>query len=182
MGEDYKVEIIGDLPADESVSLYRQGEFVDLCRGPHVPSTGRLKAVEADRRRRRLLARRRAQRDAAAHLRHRVRRPSEALEEHLARIEEAKKRDHRRLGKELDLFTFDPVAPGSPVLPSQGRLRLQPAGRLRARALREVRLRRGHHAADPGRRAVAPLRPLRELQGEHVLLRSSRSASTRSSR
>ena len=75
---------------------------------------------EAHRRRRRLLARRRAQRDAAAHLRHGVRQPRSCCEEHLARIEEAKKRDHRRLGKELDLFTFDVVAPGSPFFHPKG--------------------------------------------------------------
>ena len=119
MGEDYKVEIIRDLPQDEDLSLYRQGDFVDLCRGPHVPSTGRIKAVKLtgvagaywrDDEHNEMLQRiyGTAFADKAA------------LEAHLARIEEAKKRDHRRLGQELDLFTFDPVAPGSPFFHPKG--------------------------------------------------------------
>ena len=72
MGEAYKAEIIGSIPAGEDVSLYREGAFEDLCRGPHVPSTGKLKALQADEGRRRLLARRLEERDAAAHLRHGV--------------------------------------------------------------------------------------------------------------
>jgi len=118
MGEAYKVEIIRGLDGPV-VSLYRQGEFVDLCRGPHVPSTGRLKAVKltgvagaywrGDERNEML---QRIYGTAFA--------SKEALAEHLALIEEAKKRDHRRLGKELDLFTFDPVAPGSPFFHPKG--------------------------------------------------------------
>ena len=71
-GENYKAEIIARIPAGEPISLYGQGDWVDLCRGPHVPSTGKLGALQAHEGRRRLLARRLAQRDAAAHLRHRV--------------------------------------------------------------------------------------------------------------
>ncbi len=119
MGESYKVEIIRDLPADEPLSLYRQGEFVDLCRGPHVPTTGRLKAVQLTH-------------VAGAYWRGNENNEMlqriygtafadrEALEAHLARLEEAKKRDHRRLGQDLDLFTFDPVAPGSPFFHPKG--------------------------------------------------------------
>ena len=70
MGEAYKAEIIARIPAGEDVSLYREGAFEDLCRGPHVPRTGKLQALQADEGRRRLLARRLEQRDAAAHLRH----------------------------------------------------------------------------------------------------------------
>lgn len=118
MGERYKVEIIESI-ADPVVSLYRQGEFVDLCRGPHVPSTGAHRAVKltgvagaywrGDERNEML---QRIYGTAFA--------SRELLEEHLARIEEAKKRDHRRLGKELDLFTFDAVAPGSPFFHPKG--------------------------------------------------------------
>ena len=118
MGEQYKVEIIASI-ADPVVSLYRQGEFVDLCRGPHVPSTGAHRAVKltgvagaywrGDERNEML---QRIYGTAFA--------SKQLLEEHLARIEEAKKRDHRRLGKELDLFTFDIVAPGSPFFHPKG--------------------------------------------------------------
>ena len=118
MGEHYKVEIIESLP-DELVSLYRQGEFVDLCRGPHVPSTGTHRAVKLigvagaywrGDERNEMLQRIYGTAFASPQL----------LTEHLARIEEAKKRDHRRLGKELDLFSFDVVAPGSPFFHPKG--------------------------------------------------------------
>jgi threonyl-tRNA synthetase len=118
MGEAYKVEIIEGIP-EERVSLYRQGDWVDLCRGPHVPSTGHLRAFKltgiagaywrGDERNEML---QRIYGTAFANRQH--------LEEHLARLEEAKRRDHRRLGKELDLFTFDPVAPGSPFFHPKG--------------------------------------------------------------
>jgi threonyl-tRNA synthetase len=118
MGEHYKVEIIEGI-ADEVVSLYRQGEFVDLCRGPHVPSTGAHRAVKligvagaywrGDERNEML---QRIYGTAFA--------SRQSLEEHLARLEEAKRRDHRRLGKELELFTFDVVAPGSPFFHPKG--------------------------------------------------------------
>jgi len=110
-GETYKVELIHDLPPDEVISFYRQGEFVDLCRGPHVASTGRLKHLK-------LLH------VAGAYWRGDETQPmlqriygtaferKQDLEQFLWRREEAKRRDHRRLGPELDLFHFDDVAPG----------------------------------------------------------------------
>ena len=72
MGEKYKAEIIASIPSNEPIGLYGQGEWFDLCRGPHVPSTGKLEGFQAHEGRRRLLARRLTQRDAPAHLRHRV--------------------------------------------------------------------------------------------------------------
>ncbi|MBI2461899.1 MAG: threonine--tRNA ligase [Candidatus Rokubacteria bacterium] len=111
-GEVFKVEILNGLAADR-VSLYRQGDFVDLCRGPHVPSTGHLKAFK-------LLS------ASGAYWRGDERRPMlqriygtawrtrEELEQHLWRLEEAKRRDHRKLGRELQLFTFHDVSPGAP--------------------------------------------------------------------
>ena len=117
-GEDYKAEIIAGLP-EQRVGLYRQGEFVDLCRGPHVPRTGVHKAFKltgiagaywrGDERNEML---QRIYGTAFA--------SKEALAEHLARIEEAKRRDHRKLGKELDLFSFDAVSPGSPFFHPKG--------------------------------------------------------------
>jgi threonyl-tRNA synthetase len=118
MGEDYKVEIIEGIP-EQRVSLYRQGEFVDLCRGPHVPSTGLLGVVKLTG-----VAGAYWRGDERNEMLQRIYGTAfptrEQLEEHLARIEEAKRRDHRRLGKELDLFTFDPVAPGSPFFHPKG--------------------------------------------------------------
>ncbi len=111
LGETYKLEIIERLPEDAQISIYRQGEFVDLCRGPHLASTGPVKAVK-------LLSVAGAY-WAGDESRPMLQRlygtsfPSEAgLEAHLRLLEEAKRRDHRRLGRELDLFTFHDVAPG----------------------------------------------------------------------
>jgi threonyl-tRNA synthetase len=118
LGEHYKVEIIESLP-DDRVSLYTQGDFTDLCRGPHLPSTGRIRAFK-------LLS------VAGAYWRGDERNEmltriygtafasKKALDEHLRLLEEAKRRDHRRLGKELDLFSFHPHAPASPFFHPKG--------------------------------------------------------------
>jgi threonyl-tRNA synthetase len=120
LGEQYKVEIIEGI-ADDVVSLYRQGEFVDLCRGPHVPSTGTHRAVKLTG-----VAGAYWRGDEHNEMLQRIYGTAFAsralLEEHLARLEEAKRRDHRRLGKELDLFTFEAVAPGSPFFHPKGAL------------------------------------------------------------
>lgn len=120
MGEDYKVEILREIPEDV-VSLYRQGDWVDLCRGPHVPSTGAIRAFKLTS-------------VAGAYWRgseknemlQRIYGTSwpteEALSKHLALLEEAKKRDHRKLGVELDLFSFHPIAPASPFFHPKGAL------------------------------------------------------------
>ncbi len=118
-GEDYKVELISGLAPDAVISFYRQGEFTDLCAGPHVPSTGRIKAVKllsvagaywrGDERNKML------QRIYGTSF------PKAALlKEHLFRLEEAKRRDHRRLGAELDLFSFHDAGPGFPFFHPRG--------------------------------------------------------------
>jgi threonyl-tRNA synthetase len=123
MGEHFKVEIIDAIPEGEEVSIYRHGDkehpWFDVCEGPHVPSTGHLKAVKLTH-------------VAGAYWRGDERNPmlqriygtafpsKEALEEHLRLIEEAKQRDHRKLGKELDLFMFDPLAPAMPFFLPKG--------------------------------------------------------------
>ncbi len=118
LGEDYKVVILEDIP-DDRVALYRQGEFVDLCRGPHVPSTGCHRAVKLTG-----VAGAYWRGDERNEMLQRIYGTAfptrQQLEQHLARIEEAKRRDHRRLGKDLDLFSFDPVAPGSPFFHPKG--------------------------------------------------------------
>jgi threonyl-tRNA synthetase len=120
MGEDYKVEILREIP-EGVVSLYRQGDWVDLCRGPHVPSTGAIRAFKLTG-------------VAGAYWRgseknemlQRIYGTSwpteEGLLKHLALLEEAKKRDHRKLGVELDLFSFHPIAPASPFFHPKGAL------------------------------------------------------------
>ena len=112
-GERYKVEILEGLVAP-TVSLYTQGDFIDLCRGPHVKSTGEIRAFK-------LLS------TSGAYWRGDEKKPmlqriygtawltQEELDKHLWRLEEAKKRDHRKLGRELDLFIFHEVSPGAPV-------------------------------------------------------------------
>ena len=117
-GEHYKAEIIAGLP-DARVGLYRQGEFVDLCRGPHVPRTGVHRAFKLTG-----LAGAYWRGDERNEMLQRIYGTAfaskDALAEHLANLEEAKKRDHRKLGKELDLFSFDAVAPGSPFFHPKG--------------------------------------------------------------
>ncbi len=123
MGETYKVEIIDAIPPDEEVSLYKHGappdEWVDVCEGPHVPSTGFLKAVKLTH-------------VAGAYWRGDERNPmlqriygtafssQQALDEHLKLVEQARQRDHRKLGKELELFMFDEIAPAMPFFLPRG--------------------------------------------------------------
>src|SRR5262245_50463679 len=118
LGEHYKVEIIEGLPED-IVSLYHQGEFVDLCRGPHVPSTGRIPAF-------RLLSlagaywRGDARNEQLQRIYGTAWASAKDLEAYLHRLEEAKQRDHRKIGPALDLFSLHPVAPGSPFFHPRG--------------------------------------------------------------
>ncbi|MEE9550187.1 MAG: threonine--tRNA ligase [Candidatus Binatia bacterium] len=118
MGEDYKINILSEIP-DETVSLYRQGDWVDLCRGPHVPATGIIRAFKLTG-----VAGAYWRGDEKNEMLQRIYGTSfpskESLREHLQLLEEAKKRDHRRLGRELDLFSFHPIAPASPFLHPKG--------------------------------------------------------------
>ena len=119
-GEDYKVELIKDLPEDAVISIYNQGDFTDLCAGPHLQSTGKLKAIKL-------------QYTAGAYWRGNENNkmltriygtafPKKAdLDEYLERLEEAKKRDHNKLGRELELFTtVDSIGQGLPILLPKG--------------------------------------------------------------
>jgi threonyl-tRNA synthetase len=111
MGEHYKAEIIASIPSNEDVSLYREGKFEDLCRGPHVPSTGKLKHFKLMK-----LAGAYWRGDHKNEMLQRIYGTAWAtkdeLQQHLTMLEEAEKRDHRKLGKELDLFHIDDHAPG----------------------------------------------------------------------
>ena len=109
--ESYKVEILQDIPSDAVISMYQQGDFIDLCRGPHVLSTGKIKAFKL-------------MKLAGAYWRGDVNRPmlqriygtawfdQNSLKDYLHRLEEAEKRDHRKIGKALNLFHFQEIAPG----------------------------------------------------------------------
>ncbi len=118
-GQPYKVELIRDLPEDSVISFYRQGDFTDLCAGPHLPSTGRVKAFKLTS-------------TAGAYWRGSEKNKllqriygtaffdKESLEEYLRRMEEAKKRDHRKLGRELDLYAIMDEGPGFPFFFPKG--------------------------------------------------------------
>ena len=118
-GDHLKVEIVGDIPDDDTVSCYRQKDFVDLCRGPHVPSTGKLGVFKLTH-------------SAGAYWKGDERNPmlqriygasfltQKELDEHVHRLEQARARDHRKLGKELGLFLFHPWAPASPFFLPKG--------------------------------------------------------------
>jgi threonyl-tRNA synthetase len=111
MGEHYKAEIIASIPTNEDISLYREGAFIDLCRGPHVPSTGHLKVFKLMK-----LAGAYWRGDSKNEMLQRIYGTAwakkEDLDAYLHRIEEAEKRDHRKLGRQLDLFHLQDEAPG----------------------------------------------------------------------
>jgi len=139
IGEKYKVEIISAIPGDETLSMYRQGDWFDLCRGPHVPSTGRLGAFKlmtvagaywrGDNRNAML---QRIYGTAWA--------DKEQLEAHIKQLEEAKARDHRKLGKELDLFHFHSFAPGAAFWTPKGTVLYN----LLSQSMRELLLSNGY--------------------------------------
>ena len=164
-GEPYKVELVDTAEGD--ISLYKQGDFVDLCRGPHLQDAKPIKAVK-------LLSL------AGAYWRGDETKPQltrvygtafydpKDLEDYLQGLEEAKARDHRRLGQELDLVHFDEHSPGSPIWhPARDghleRTRVASAARKRPQGLP-----RGQDPAPVRRRALEDLRPLGELPGQHV--------------
>ena len=111
LGEDYKAEIIDSIPANETLSLYKQGDFTDLCRGPHVPNTNHLKAFKLTK-----LAGAYWRADANNQMLQRIYGTAftdkKALKTHLHNLAEAEKRDHRKIGKKLDLFHLQEEAPG----------------------------------------------------------------------
>lgn len=111
IGEEYKAKIIADIPANEEISLYRQGDFIDLCRGPHVPSTGQLQAFKLTK-----VAGAYWRGDSKNEMLQRIYGTAwpdqKQLKAYLHRLEEAEKRDHRKIGRALDLFHVQDEAPG----------------------------------------------------------------------
>ena len=139
-GEPYKVELIRDLPEDATISFYKQGDFTDLCAGPHLPSTGKVKAVKLTQ-------------VAGAYWRGNEKNkmlqriygtafPSkDELNEYLAQVEEAKKRDHNKLGRELEYFTtVDVIGQGLPIILPKGARVIQ----LLQRWVEDVEQKRGY--------------------------------------
>ena len=162
-GDPYKVELIEALE-DGTISFYTNGNFTDLCRGPHIPNTGAIKAIK-------LLS------VAGAYWRGDEKRqmltriygisfPKKSmLDEYLALMEEAKKRDHRKLGKELELFAFSQrVGAGLPLWLPKGRRAARPAGTVPALGAEGVRLPAGHHAPYRQQGAVRHVGPLRQIR------------------
>jgi threonyl-tRNA synthetase len=119
IGELYKAEIISSIPPGESITLYRQGDFIDLCRGPHAPSTGKIKYFKLMK-----LAGAYWRGDSNNQMLQRIYGTAwaskEDLDHHLTMLEEAEKRDHRKIGKELDLFHFQEEAAGMPFWHDKG--------------------------------------------------------------
>ncbi|WP_038050808.1 threonine--tRNA ligase [Thioalkalivibrio sp. ALJ1] len=124
MGEAYKAEIIASIPQGENISLYKQGDFVDLCRGPHIPSTGKLKAFKLTK-----VAGAYWRGDSDNEMLTRIYGTAwpnkDQLKEHLERLKEAERRDHRKIGQELDLFSIQDEAGGGLVFwhPKGARIR-----------------------------------------------------------
>src|SRR6266568_4705767 len=142
IGEHYKAEIIASIPAEEEVSLYREGDFIDLCRGPHVPSTGRLKVFKLTK-----VAGAYWRGDSRNEMLQRIYGTAwarkEEQEAYLRMIEEAEKRDHRKLGTQLDLFHLQEEAPGMVFWHPKGWAIWQEVERYLRRVYRELPLRYG---------------------------------------
>ncbi|MBQ8346374.1 MAG: threonine--tRNA ligase [Alphaproteobacteria bacterium] len=111
-GEKYKVELIEDLPADAVISFYKQGGFIDLCRGPHLPSTGKVGKAFKLMKVAGAYWRGDSSREQLQRIYGTAWADKKALDAYLLQLEEAEKRDHRKLGREMDLFHFEDVAPG----------------------------------------------------------------------
>lgn len=143
LGEHYKAEIVRSIPAGEAISLYVQGDFTDLCRGPHVPSTGKLRAFRLTK-----IAGAYWRGDSRNEMLQRIYGTAwgdaKGLEDYLKRIEEAEKRDHRRIGRQLGLFHFQEEAPGMAFWHERGwtlwqQIEQYLRGILRRHGYREVR-------------------------------------------
>ncbi|RTL02189.1 MAG: threonine--tRNA ligase [Proteobacteria bacterium] len=119
LGEKYKVEIISSIPAGEIISLYKQGDFIDLCRGPHVPSTSKLKAFKLMK-----VAgaywRGNSDNEMLQRIYGTAWRNKDELKEYLHLLEEAEKRDHRKIGKQMELFMMSDYGPGFPFFLPKG--------------------------------------------------------------
>ena len=159
-GELFKIELVDAIPEGEDLKIYKQGEWLDLCRGPHMTSTGQIgKAFK--------LTHFAGSYWRGDHTRERLQRvygtawaTEEELAAYLKQIEEAEKRDHRKLGREMDLFHFQEEGPGVVFWHPQGLGAVPEPHQLHAPPAERGRLPRGERAADPRQVAVGDLRPL----------------------
>ena len=169
-GEHYKAQIIESIPGDEAITLYRQDNFTDLCRGPHVPSTGKLKVFKLMK-----LAGAYWRGDSRNEMLQRIYGTAwakkEDLDSYLHRLEEAERRDHRKLGKQLDLFHLQDEAPGMVFWHPKGMDRLAAGRAVPASRARRVRLPGGAHASRDGPHPVEALGSLGAFSREYVLHR-----------
>ena len=180
-GERYKVEMAENLPEGEEITEYAHDGFVDLCRGPHLQDTKPIRAFKLTS-----IAGAYWRGDSQNTMLTRIYGTAffaqQELDDYLHQLEEARRRDHRRLGAQLDLFHFTDVSPGSPFWHPKGMVIFNELDGVLARAEREARLPRGAHA-DPLRlRAVEALGPLGQLPRQHVLHRAPTTACSASSR
>ena len=167
IGEHYKAEIIAAIPSNEPISLYGQGDWEDLCRGPHVPSTGKLKAFKLMK-----VAGAYWRGDSRNEMLQRIYGTAWAndkqLKEYLTRLEEAEKRDHRRIGKELDLFHLQEEAPGAVFWHPKGWALFQQLIAYMRERQTQAGYSGGQHAGGHGSRTVGQIRAHRDLRREHV--------------
>ena len=167
LGEHYKAEIIASIPANEDISLYGQGDWFDLCRGPHVPSTGKLGAFKLMK-----VAGAYWRGDSKNAMLQRIYGTAwadeKALKAYLTRLEEAEKRDHRRVGRDLGLFHTQEEAVGSVFWHPKGHTLWRTVETYMRNRLEAVRLRRGQDAAAARSRAVGEVGPLGKLPAQHV--------------
>ena len=167
INEHYKAEIIASIPANEDVSLYTEGDFTDLCRGPHVPSTGKLKAFKLMK-----LAGAYWRGDSKNEMLQRIYGTAwakkEELDAYLHQIEEAEKRDHRKLGKQLELFHMQDSVARHGVLASQGLDIVAGSRTVHAAQVHRARLSGSAHADHHGQDAVGEVRALGKLSRQHV--------------
>ena len=175
-GEYFKVELVDAIPEDQDLKIYKQGEWLDLCRGPHMTSTGQIgKAFKL-------------MKFAGAYWRGDSTKPQlqriygtafateDELKAYLHQLEEAEKRDHRKLGREMDLFHFQEEAPGSVFWHPKGWTLFQTLIAYMRRAAAARRLHGSQLARHDGEALLGAFRPLGELRREHVYDRASRRA------
>ena len=168
LGEQYKAEIIASIPAGEPISLYGQGDWEDLCRGPHVPSTGKLKAFKLMK-----VAGAYWRGDSRNEMLQRIYGTAwpdaKQLAEYLHRLEEAEKRDHRKIGRELDLFHLQEEAPGAVFWHPKGWQIFQRLIAYMREAQERGGLPGGQRAGDHGRGALAAVGHLEKF-GENMFM------------
>ena len=174
-GEPYKVELIDSIPGDEPLRMYWHGDWQDLCRGPHLQHTGQ---VPGDSFKLMSIAGAYWRGDSDREMLQRIYGVAftgkEKLKAHLHMLEEAAKRDHRKLGREMDLFHMQEEAPGQIFWHPNGWTHLHRLAGLHAPQTARGRLCRGEHTAGREPQTVGSIRPLGELSGPHVHRRSRR--------